>query len=145
MTIPFVSPALLADPPTPSGETALVNARLFEGTGADVVDGATVVIKDGTVTSDQPSNEAKVIDLEGRFLMPGLIDAHAHLAEQITVEMTHGMEPLRAGVKGHLVASAVQQALRMGITTVRDVGAVGDTLLEVRQAMRQGAFLGPPK
>ena len=88
-------------------------------------------------------SDARVIDLGRRFLMPGLIDVHTHLAEQPDIEIVEGMEPLRPGVRGHLVAAVAQRALRMGITTVRDVGARGDTILEVRQAMRHGAFIGP--
>ncbi len=143
MTVPYVLPALLADPNPKEGVTALVNARLFDGTGAPVKDGATVLVRDGYISGESAPRDARVIDLERRFLMPGLIDVHTHLAEQPEIEIVEGMEPLRPGVKGHLVAAVAQRALRMGITTVRDVGARGDTVLEVRQAMRHGAFIGP--
>ena len=143
MNVPFVSPALLADPKPSSGSTVLINARLFDGTGTPVRDGATVVIKDGFFADIPTPQDARAIDLEGRFLMPGLIDVHTHLGEQPDVEMVEGMEPLLPGTRGHLVAAAAQRALRMGITTVRDVGARDDSVLEVRQAMRHGAFVGP--
>ena len=143
MTVPFVLPALLADPKPPDAPIVLLNARVFDGTGAGVTEVESVVVEHGRLSDRRPHREGVVLDLEGRFLMPGLIDAHTHLSLQPDVEMLEGMERLRPEVNGHLVASEIQRALRMGITTVRDVGAWGDTVLAIRQAMRHGAFLGP--
>ena len=143
VNVPFVSPALLADPAPPEGVLVLLNARLFDGTGAPVRENATVVIEDGFIADIPAAKEASSVDLEGRFLMPGLIDVHTHLAEQPDIEIVEGMEPLLPGTRGHLVAAAAQRALRMGITTVRDVGARDNSVLEVRQAMRHDAFAGP--
>ncbi len=142
---PFVLPCLLADPPPSSGSTVLTNARLFDATGGPVKEGATVVIEDGVIAAvdDSPrSTGSRVIDLGGKFLMPGMIDCHAHLTTESGPELPSGVEKLRPGVVGHRAASALQKALRMGITTIREVGAYGDTILEVRQAMRLGAFRG---
>lgn len=75
--------------------------------------------------------------------MPGLIDVHTHLSLQPRLELTEGMEKLRPQVNGHLVGKLIQRALRMGITTIRDVGAWGDEILAIRQAARYGAFLAP--
>src|SRR3712207_2102378 len=74
--------------------------------------------------------------------MPGLIDAHAHLYGR-TPELPHGAEPLWPGTAAHFLAAALRETLRMGITTLRDVGSYGDAVLEARQAMRYGAFRGP--
>ena len=43
----------------------------------------------------------------------------------------------------HFVGADLRQALRMGFTTIRDVGSCGDRVLAARQAMRYGAFRGP--
>lgn len=148
MSIPFTLPCLLADPPPANGATVLSNARLFDGTGAPVRDDMTVILEGGRIESvshspvDHPG-DARIIDLAGRFLMPGIIDCHTHLSAQNQPDLPEGVEALLPGVAGHLVASSMQKALRMGITTVRDVGAFGDTVLEARQAMRLGAFRGP--
>ena len=148
MTIPFRLPCLLADPEPAPGRTVLRNARLFDGTGAGVRDGVTVTIDDGRITAagDAPADgpaAVRDLDLGGRFLMPGLIDCHTHLSMVVEPEVAEGAEPLRPGVIGHFVATALRRALRMGITTIRDVGAYGDVVLEARQAMRYGAFRGP--
>lgn len=147
MTIPFVRPSLLAAPPPATGTTVLANARLFDGTGSGVAEGASVSIADGSVSAigegGDPSSHARVIDLAGRFLMPGIIDAHAHVAVGNLPHLPEGVEQLRPGVGGYLVAAGLQRALRRGITTIRDVGSYGDTVFELRQAMRLGAFRGP--
>ena len=45
--MPFRLPALLADPPRAAGRLWLANGRLFDGTGAAVRDGVSVLLEDG--------------------------------------------------------------------------------------------------
>src|SRR3954451_12936289 len=139
--------ALLAAPPPAPGLLWLTGARLFDGTGAAVRDGAAVLVADGEVVrvgdaGDGVPEGARVVDLGGRILMPGLIDAHAHLYPHLPAPAA-GAEPIRPGAEAHFLAAHLRDALRMGITTLRDVGAYGDLVFEVRQAMRYGALRGP--
>ena len=67
------------------GKFALINGRLIDGTDKEPRDGWGLVV-DGTnihsveaVGSLRVPADAEVIDVEGRTLMPGLIDAHTHL------------------------------------------------------------------
>lgn len=148
MSIPFVLPSRLADPEPTRGTTILENGVVFDATGAAPLDHATLRVDDGVISSisteqsDHPQ-DARVIDLRGKFVMPGIIDCHTHLTIDALPEVDEGAEELRPGVVGHFVVSELVKALRMGITTIREVGAYGDTILEVRQAMRYGAFRGP--
>lgn len=149
-------PASLADQQPGTGRLALVGGRLFDGTGAPVRDRVTVLLRDGRVDqvidaeqglpADLPA-DLQQVDLAGRFLMPGLVDVHAHLSILESAgrfpRPEHGAEPLYPGIAGHVVAQTLQRCVRMGVTTVRDVGAYGDTVLEARQAMRYGVFAGP--
>lgn len=147
MSVPFLLPCRLADPPPARGTMVLLNARLFDGTGSPPKDGVSVTITDGYIesvaTTIDPPDGAVVVDLEDRFLMPGLIDCHTHLTINTEPDVAEGEEALRPGVVGHIVAANLRDTLAMGITTVREVGAHGDTVFEVRQAARHGAFRIP--
>lgn len=148
MSVPFLLPCLLADPEPARGTTLLTNARLFDGTGSPVRDGVSVTITDGHIAavsagSPRTSDDTNTIDLGGRFLMPGLIDCHTHLTIHTEPEQGEGEEALHPGVVGHLVGANLRDALRMGITTIRETGAFGNTVFEVRQAIRYGAFRAP--
>ena len=65
------------------------NARVIDGTGRQPFERAVVRIEDGRIASvDSVDGSARpvpegAIDLEGRTLMPGLIDAHAHLSSDV--------------------------------------------------------------
>lgn len=139
--------ALLADPAPRPGRLWLTNATLFAGTGSAALPGAAVMVEDGQIAEvvDQAGavpSQAEAIDLGGRMLLPGLIDAHAHVfAEPPTP--ADGAEPPLPGTVAHLLRTGLERALRMGFTTLRDVGSYGDQVVTARQAMRYGAFRGP--
>jgi imidazolonepropionase-like amidohydrolase len=138
---------LLAAPPPARGRLWLTNARLFDGVDGSVRDGAAVLVEDGTIArvgdaAEPPPDGARVIDAEGRTVLPGLIDAHAHVYPHLPAP-EQGAEPLWPGTGAHILAGDLRDALRMGITTMRDVGSYGDLVVEARQAMRYGAFRGP--
>jgi len=139
--------AMIAAPPAAPGRLWLTNARLFDKTSAAVRDGAAVLIEGGEIArvgdaADGAPDGAVAIDLGGRTLLPGLIDAHAHVYPHVPTPAP-GAEPIWPGTGAHFLASALRDALRMGITTLRDVGSYGDLVFEARQAMRYGAFRGP--
>jgi imidazolonepropionase-like amidohydrolase len=117
---------------------ALANARLIDGTGAPPRSGVTVTVDGGRILSvDEapPPQGAGVLDLEGRTLLPGLIDAHVHLSS------------LGSGVPGDLaeygLALAARRMLEGGITTVRDLGSYGRSLFRLREAIQAGFCPGP--
>ena len=140
-------PALLAAPPAAEGRLYVLNARLFDGTGAPVREAAAVLVEEGRVarvgaSADAVPEGARVVDLEGRTLLPGLIDAHVHLAGEAP-RPARGAEPILAGAVHHFLQARLREYLRLGVTTVRDVGSQGMQPQEARQAMRYGAFRGP--
>jgi imidazolonepropionase-like amidohydrolase len=140
-------PALLAAPPPAAGRLWLTNARLFAGTGTTARDAAAVLVEDGRIArvgaaSDAVPDGARALDLGGRTLLPGLIDAHSHIKAH-PLAPDPGAEPVWPGTASHFVAAGLRAMLRMGFTTVRDVGSYDDQVVEARQAMRYGAFRGP--
>ena len=145
--MPARLPALLAAPPPGRAPVWLTNARLLDGTGAAPRENASVLVRDGRIEAVdgagiEPPGDATAIDLQGRTLMPGLVDAHAHVLAKLKA-LADGAEPLLPGTAAHVVAGDLAEALRRGVTTIRDVGSYGSTVVEARQAMRLGAFRGP--
>lgn len=123
----------------------LRDARLVDGLSDDPVEGAALLVVDGHIaeigtpglpTPDMP--DLRVIDLGGRTVMPGLIDAHVHptaaeIIEDFQRPMSTSLRSLIA--KGHLEAM-----LRRGFTTVRDAGGCDAGL---RAATERGLIDGP--
>jgi imidazolonepropionase-like amidohydrolase len=145
--VPHRHPSLLAAPAPAPGRLWLTGARLFDGSGAPVRDGASVLVTDGVIervgaAGDAVPEGARVIDLDGRMLLPGLINVHVHVQGH-EPHPVHGAEPLLAGTSAHFLQARLRDALRMGTTTLRNVGSQRLAPQEARQAMRYGAFRGP--
>ena len=104
----------------------LVNVTLVDGTGAEPRPGVTVSVRGGKITAisdkaPQPAKDVRRIDLGGRFLLPGLIDAHAHIQTP---------------------ASALV-AVKSGITTARVLGDTNLQAIGTRDLVRLGHVPGP--
>lgn len=112
-------------PPT----TAFTGATVWDGTGAPPVANATVVVQEGrivTVTAgSEPPSRATVVDASGSFIIPGLIDAHAHANGGWAADEVVDPE---AQVRDGLALFA-----RYGVTTVNSLGD-DEAVLAVRNA-----------
>ena len=118
----------------------LRGGRVFGGDG--VLRPADVLIRDDTIISVGPQLEApvaaRVVELGGRPVLPGLIDAHTHL--------THGYPASvvdREAAQGVRAPFQALRALRSGITTVRELGSYRQVDIALRDAIRAGRVLGP--
>lgn len=119
------------------------NAAVFDGVGPDLRRGAQVLVADGTIqaVSDRaikPPADCETVDVAGRTLMPGLIDAHVHIwASDLDIVklITRRTEYLAAFAYRSLAAM-----LDRGFTTVRDAGG---TDVGYAQAQRDGLAVGP--
>ena len=144
--MPHRHPSLLAAPPRARGRVWLTGARLFDAVDGGARDDAAVLISDGVIERVADAREpapdgARVIELEGRMLLPGLINLHVHL-QAAALHPEHGAEPILPGTPAHFLQAGLREALAMGVTTVRNVGGQGSEPQEARQAMRYGAFRG---
>ncbi len=123
--------------------------RLVDGTGADTVDDAALLIIDGRIAEVGPTaavanpEDARAIHLPDGTALPGLIDAHVHVALPPTLDplATLGMESDDdLVVRG---AAAAERMVRAGVTTAYDCGARGMTAYRIRDAIRRGLSVGP--
>src|SRR5919204_4881800 len=126
----------------------LRNARLIDGHYAGVQERVTVTITGETIATisadGSAPGEARVIDLEGRTLLPGLIDAHNHVAAGPPPAKTlRGEEPLPPELRYFALANGARAMLAAGITTVRDVGSYDDAQLVLRHAIWRHLCPGP--
>ena len=97
---------------------------VFDGTGAETREGLEVLVEDARIkeVSDRPirAAEARVVELGGRCLMPGLIDAHFH-----AVAADPKLARVDAMPRSLLYQHArwlLEGALQRGFTSVRDAG-----------------------
>ncbi len=127
---------------TDSADIALVNGRIIDGTGGNVVENGTVLIDDRHILAVGLGSKVKVpanttiMDVQDKTILPGFINSHVHLG--------YNRETLKAWLQG-------------GVTTVRDLGAFSSfiaDLLKKRDALNKvaecshlscsGAFINAP-
>jgi imidazolonepropionase-like amidohydrolase len=126
-------------------ETVVLRAaRMLDVSAGVVVEDAVVVVTGRTIAAVNPASvpdDAEVIDLGDVTLSPGFIDAHTHLAGQISPESF--LDPVRK-VESDFAFNAAHYAhltLAAGFTTVRDFG--GDVTVALARAVNDGRVSGP--
>ena len=124
------------------GAVLFRNGRLFDGVGPEARDGVEVLVEGTRIkeVSDRPirSTSAAAIDLGGRTLMPGLIDAHWHInAADVDLSRLDGMAVTKRAQWARVYLEA---ALDRGFTTIRDVGGAEHG---IAQAVEEGLIKGP--
>ena len=103
-----------------------------------MLDGKIVLTSAGT---DLPAG-ASILDCAGLTMMPGLIDAHAHLV----YSGFHSLDAIdRCSIETHTINAVLNanRVLQAGYTTIRDVGTVGNVAVAVRDAITEGKVPGP--
>ena len=116
---------------TPAGLKAFVGASVYDGTGAPAIENAVLIVRDGRVESLGPADEvrlpagAETVDLEGKFIIPGLISTHVH------VSGVQGIRPPAYTRENTLRQLGV--FARYGITTVLSLGGEQAPAFKVRE------------
>ena len=119
--------ALTSCKPPGDGVIALEGATLIDGSGRAPVQDAVILVKDGHIQAVARVNEVPVprgalrMTLIGKTVVPGLVDAHAHVERW-----------------------AVERYVAWGVTTVRDLGASStDSSIALKNDLNLGSVLGP--
>jgi imidazolonepropionase-like amidohydrolase len=141
----LVAAAILqAQPPPPA--VAIRAARMIDGRGGPPIAPAVVVVRGDRIESigtGVPQAGARVIDLGGATLAPGLIDLHTHL----TSTGVHWEDELVKTTPGEAALSGAHNArdtLMAGFTTCRDMGPTWPfTDVDLRNAIDKGLVPGP--
>lgn len=109
--------------------TAYVGGSVWDGTGASIIRNATMVVEDGRITAVSPSAEipagTEIVFLEGKVLIPGLINTHGHVSGRWAAE---DVVDEQDRIRGDLELFA-----KYGVTTVNSLGD-GLAVIEVRKS-----------
>jgi imidazolonepropionase-like amidohydrolase len=117
--------------------TALVGGWLIDGTGLVPIDDAVVLIANNKIKAVGRANRVKIpagatiIEVRGKYILPGLIDAHNHLEglglNEEDAEFSDTPEKLR-----QVILNNAQLDFYSGVTTVRDCGS-SEMVLKLRE------------
>jgi imidazolonepropionase-like amidohydrolase/predicted esterase len=125
----------------------LRGVSVIDGTGSPPAAGMDVVVEGERITAIHPSGSrrypeaARVLDLPGRYVMPGLIDTHAHVT--ILIFHTEGDGSTRSEYRRDLSERALRLLLAHGVTTVRNPSAPAEAGVALRDDVARGRVLGP--
>jgi len=126
------APAPLLRPPAPiNPDLAIAGATLWDGTGRAPVPNAVTLIRGDRIVCAGSAGEclipkgARVVDAQGQYLIPGLIDSHVHLLFIVNGSVSEALE------------SDLRDYLAQGVTTVRDMGG-NPAVLQARVSTMSG-------
>ncbi|SKB75075.1 Imidazolonepropionase [Salegentibacter holothuriorum] len=120
----------------PEGKIAFTNARIITMNGDQVIENGSLVIEENKIVSVGEASEvnipnnAKVYDLEGKTIMPGIVDAHAHIGA-----FRYGLTPEK---HWPLYAN-----MAFGVTTVHDPSALSESIFSMAEMVKAGEMVGP--
>ena len=107
-------------------QIALINATIIDGVNSQPIENSNIIIKNGRITDIQPNTTEvpsadSVIDLAGRYVLPGYIDAHTHISSLETAE----------------------RALMSGVTTLRTAGSKSYQDVAINNLVKENKLAGP--
>ena len=141
-----------------SGKIVLWGVTVLDGTEhMDPLDNRAVYIADGKIVkianADEPERGYRVIDLTGKYLLPGLINLHVHLPasgkprkkpsdpKKLVKLITSNALMRKVGLK--ICEKFARTELLSGVTTIRTVGGVADFDTRIRDKIASGRAVGP--
>jgi imidazolonepropionase-like amidohydrolase len=136
---------------------ALIHGNVLDGTEHMEVQKLTVLVKDEKIVDLIPEGEVpegyEIIDLKGKYLMPGLINMHVHLAgngrpqkkQRDSAKLVHLLmsNPVTRTIAKNMVRNYAKIEVMSGVTTIRTVGGISDYDTQIRDEIACGSCIGP--
>lgn len=123
----------------------LVNGNIFDVYSGEFKMGVNIKINNGLIENvgGEPNDNDIIVDCQGKYLTPGLMDMHTHMVW----DGTSNNPDLVMTNEGPYVAMLralynSQLSVKSGVTTVRDVGCCKDVTIHLNKAMRMGLAKG---
>jgi imidazolonepropionase-like amidohydrolase len=132
-TILTLAASTLVQTPTCAQTLVLRGARVIDGTGANPLDDAAIIIRDGRIATVASSGSftvpagAEVVDYTGKTIMPGLLSGHAHVGKNYSRDV---------------ILRQLKQLEAYGVTTLMSLGLNGPLFYELRAELHAGSLPG---
>jgi imidazolonepropionase-like amidohydrolase len=126
--------------PPPPVTRAFVGATLFDGTGAPPIPDAVLVVREGRIVAVGPADQVAIpedaerVDVRGRFIIPGLVNAHGHIGS------ADGLQSGPAVNTDENVRRQLALSARYGVTTVVSLGDDSDAGFRAREGNESPAL-----
>lgn len=132
--------------PAPSGPGVLVlrDVTVIDATGAPAAPHQAVIVENGRIRAVlplralRPMPGARIIEGEGRFLIPGLWDMHVHMSSIPVSPVARGPDALQSNSRYFLPLFVAS-----GVTGVRDMSGILGLLTAWRDSVMRGELVGP--
>jgi imidazolonepropionase-like amidohydrolase len=144
---------MIAQQTAPSSRLWIWNARALDPGSGTIVEPASIeIVGDRIMSVDRASGDAPqgAIDVGGRVVLPGLVDAHVHLSSDLSrspgfgpARELKGEDPRPSELRWFVLGASCWALLEAGFTTVRDVGAFDDEAVVMRRAVDLDLVPGP--
>ncbi len=124
-----------------------VNLNLIDGTGSKPIENASMTVEDGVITGFgvicDGGCDCETIDLQGKYVIPGLIDSHTHIFLNSDPKMVDKVSNMTESDFIILGIKQLEKQLKSGVVFIRDVGGINHYDIQLKKHLIAGNIIGP--